>query len=914
MTMTLKQYFVVFLVFVADLASANTPASIDLSGVWQIALDSLDCGEADRWFDMAEFPTTIHLPGTTDDAGLGVASNLEPMLTVPQLSRLTRKHSYIGAAWYVRRFEVSKDMANKPLRLTFERVLWKSEVWVDGKRLSGIGESLTTPHCFDLPEGLSAGSHRVTLRIDNRKQYDISVNELAHAYTDDTQIKWNGVLGKMQITVVPVVEFSDIAVYPDVESGSARIVATLVNHTGKTVSDKLSIQLSNGETRIIPVSVVAGESCVETVFHFEKEPQLWSAANPYLYEMQLKLKHSRTISEPVVFGMRNISNEGGLLRLNGHRIFLRGTLECCIYPLSGTPPMTRHGWEKVFSTAREWGLNHLRFHSWCPPEAAFAVADSMGFYLQIELPVWSLRLGDDAAVKGFMQREFERIVRTYGNHPSFCLMTAGNELQYDFVWLNELVAQIRNRDARHLYATTSFTFEKGHGGLPEPQDEFFVTQRTDDGWVRGQGLFDDRLPCFDKNYTDALRRVNVPLIAHEIGQYATYPNLREIEKYQGVLDPINFKAIHNDLERKGLLDFADDYTTATVRFAALLYKEEIERALKTERFGGFQLLGLQDFSGQGTATVGLVDAFWDSKGVVEAPWFRSFCADVVPLANFDKATYTNAENFNAAFEIANYSFHTLDNLTVHWQLCSSDTCYASGSLDVESVSEGGLTPVGNIAVSLSAVVEAKQLTLRLSIEGTEWENCWQIWVYPSADMPQPADIVFTNSTEEALRLLADGRKVLLCPPSDEIEGINSKFVPVFWSPVHFPEQAGGMGILCNPLHPALAQFPTEIHSNWQWWSIVKHSKTMLLDAIPQVMPIVSVIDNFANNRRLGLVFEANCGKGKLLVSSIDLTQNAPETRQLRNSLLTYMASEKFIPVSDISTEALRQVLGNKEYK
>ena len=909
--MTLKQCLVVFLFLVVNIASASKPASIDLSGVWQVALDSLDRGEAERWFDMAEFPAAIHLPGTTDDAGMGVASTLEPVMSVPQLSRLTRKHRYIGAAWYVRDFEIPKEMANQPLKIMFERVLWKSDVWIDGKPLSGVGESLTTPHYFDLPKGLSAGSHRVTLRVDNRKRYDISVNELAHAYTDDTQIKWNGVLGKMEITAVPAVEFSDIAVYPDVNSGSARIVVTIVNHTGKTARDKLVVRLSNGETKIVPVNVSVGESCVETVLHFENEPQLWSAVNPFLYELRLQLKHNKTASEPVVFGMRNISNEGGLLQLNGHRIFLRGTLECCIHPLTGTPPMTRHGWEKVFSTARDWGLNHLRFHSWCPPEAAFAVADSMGFYLQVELPVWSVRLGDDDAVKGFMQREFERIVRTYGNHPSFCLMTAGNELQYDFEWLNELVAQMRTRDARRLYATTSFTFEKGHGGLPEPQDEFFVTQRTDDGWVRGQGLFDDMLPRFDQNYTDALRRVNVPLIAHEIGQYATYPNMREIEKYTGVLDPVNFKAIRNDLDSKGLLAFADAYTTATVRFAALLYKEEIERALKTERFGGFQLLGLQDFSGQGTATVGLVDSFWDSKGVVDASWFRDFCADVVPLANFEKATYTNAETFKAAFEIANYSFVSLDSLACCWQLCSADKCYASGVLSAMSVAEGGLTSVGNITVPLSDVKEARQLTLQLSIEGTEWKNCWQIWVYPSVKMPEPDDIVVTYDAEEALQMLADGRKVLLCPKPNEIKGMESKFVPVFWSPVHFPAQAGGMGILCNPSHPAFGQFPTEMHSNWQWWSLVKHSKTMLLDAIPQVVPIVSVIDNFANNRRLGLVFEANCNKGKLIVCSIDLTENSPETRQFRASLLNYMASEKFVPISDISAEKLRQVLGNK---
>lgn len=911
MKIALRYHLIILFTIIVNTTYARSQMSIDLSGKWHVALDSLDRGETERWFEATKYPTEIHLPGTTDDAKLGIPSTLKPQMSQPQLSRLTRKHSYIGAAWYVREIKIPKEMAGKPLRITFERILWKSDIWIDSKHINNSGESLTTPHCFDLPEGLSVGSHHLTLRIDNRKQYDISVNELAHAYTNDTQIKWNGVLGKMQITVIPVIEFRNIAVFPDITNKSARIVTTFVNHTGKTTRDRLIIQLSNGSQRIVPVNIPAGKSTIETIYNFTEMPQLWSAFNPFLYKLQLLLQDNEIASEPVVFGMRNLSNKDGILQINNKRIFLRGTLECCIYPQTGTPPMTKQEWEKVFSTAQEWGLNHLRFHSWCPPKAAFAVADSMGFYLQVELPVWSVRLGDNDTVKEFILREFERIIQTYGNHPSFCLMTAGNELQYDFEWLNKLIAHMRSRDTRHLYATTSFTFEKGHGGLPEPQDEFFITQRTDDGWVRGQGLLDQSKPRFDQDYTAALQRINVPLISHEIGQYAVYPNLREIKKYSGVLDPLNFKAIHNDLYKKGLLDHADDYTYATGRFAAILYKEEIERALKTERFSGFQLLGLQDFPGQGTATVGLIDAFWDTKGVVESSWFKDFCADIVPLAYFRKATYTNKDTFLATLKIANYSFQPLRDQILHWQLSNSDTCYASGDLRIDMIPEGGLTTVGDIIIPLSEIIEAQQLTFQISIEKTRWRNNWPIWVYPTDTAKSPTNIAITRNINDALCLLLNGQKVLLCPHSDDIEGLESKFVPVFWSPVHFPTQAGGMGILCNPSHPALHLFPTEKHSNWQWWTLVKHTKTMMLDAIPQVTPIVSVIDNFANNRRLGLLFEANCSNGKLLVSSIDLTQNEPEIQQLYTSLLNYMASESFNPATDIQPKELYQVLTTK---
>lgn len=128
----------------------------------------------------------------------------------------------------------------------------------------------------------------------------------------------------------------------------------------------------------------------------------------------------------VSFGCRTLSTDNGSLYVNDRKTFLRGTLECCIFPLTGTPPTDTEGWTKVFTTAKDWGLNHLRFHSYCPPEAAFHVADSLGFYFQVELPVWTTDLGDDKSVYQFMRDEFDRISGYYGNHPSLCLVSCGN--------------------------------------------------------------------------------------------------------------------------------------------------------------------------------------------------------------------------------------------------------------------------------------------------------------------------------------------------------------------------------------------------------------------------------------------------------------------------------------------------------
>ena len=595
--------------------------------------------------------------------------------------------------------------------------------------------------------------------------------------------------------------------------------------------------------------------------------------------------------------MRKFSAEGNRLLINGRPTFLRGTLECCVFPLTGTPPTDERGWMKVFTTAREYGLNHLRFHSWCPPEAAFRVADKMGFYCQVELPNWSLTVNSDSATARFLYQEADNILRHYGNHPSLCIVSCGNELQPDFGFLNGLTRHMKEQDPRHLYTTSTFTFEKEHGKHQEPEDQLFITQWTDHGWVRGQGVFDERVPDFKSDYREAARDITVPLVSHEIGQYSVYPNIREIDKYTGVLDPLNFKAIRNDLTQKGLLHKADDYLKASGRLAAILYKEEIERAMKTPQQSGFQLLDLRDFPGRGTALVGLLDAFWDSKGLIEPQRFREFCAPVVPLARFDKAVWRANETFKAHIDIANYGAETYGADQLRWALTDGDgQVYAEGTGD-------------EVNVVLDRTERARRMELVASIADSPWRNRWSIWVYPEVMMPTAKDLVVTPSLDEALKALKKGKTVLLSPKTANVKGLEGKFLPVFWSPVHFPKQAGTMGLLCNPKHPALADFPTEMNSDWQWWNLVKRSRVMVIDSIPAVTPIVESVDNFVSNRRLAQIFEAKVGKGRLIMSSIDLLTDGelPEIRQMRYSLTNYMLGKDFQPAATLTEADLRSL-------
>lgn len=917
-----KVLYLAFFVITAISSAVAADNVVDLSGQWQFAIDASDEGINGNWSEKT-LDDAISLPGTMDMSGKGDANTLEPKLEKPQMLHLTRKHSYVGAAWYSREIEIPESWSGKQMELMLERVMWKSMVWIDGKKLGTECESLTTPHRYLLPAGIKPGKHNLTIRIDNRKQHDISVRDLAHAYTNDSQTMWNGILGRIELRALPEVYLSDLQLYPDVDRKVVKCVASVMNTTKKSIKGTLQLQCAKekGVSSFAPNSVKStfkpGVTVVEHECAMGDEVSLWSEFSPECYIMQASLVAGTGADvKSARFGMRNISTSGCAMLNNGKRIFLRGTLECCVFPLTGVPPTDKKGWRKVFSSAKAYGLNHLRFHSWCPPAAAFEVADEMGFYVQVELPLWSLTVGKDEPTNQFLYAEADNILKEYGNHPSFCLMSVGNELQPDFVFLNALRSYMQNKDNRRLYTATSFTFEKGHGDWPEQGDDYYITQWTKKGWVRGQGVFNGEAPSFDKDFSKSIEGLQVPMVSHEIGQYAVYPNMKEIDKYTGTLDPLNFKAVRNDLIAKGLYDRADDYLIASGKLAELLYKEEIERAMKTPGFSGFQLLGINDFPGQGTALVGLLDAFWDSKGIVSADEFSRYCAPVVPLVRFPKAVYASGEIFEALVEVANYSDADISNGDVEWSLVdtSNRNEVASGRFSVANIASGGNSTVGKVYVPLNGIADAMNLKLDVRVAHTPYRNDWNVWVYPRRQKVDSGDVVLTDNLSTALAELAKGRKVLLSPQTGAINGIEGKFVPVFWSPIHFPKQAGSMGLLCEASHPALAAFPNDGHTDWQWWNLLKHSRTMVVDSISGITPIVEQVDNFANNRQLVSVFEASCNGGQLLFSSMDILSDEnlknPEVMQFLHSVVSYMNSSSFAPKTTLEASSLRLLVND----
>ncbi|MGN1237048.1 MAG: beta-galactosidase, partial [Bacteroidaceae bacterium] len=606
----------------------------------------------------------------------------------------------------------------------------------------------------------------------------------------------------------------------------------------------------------------------------------------------------------VTFGMRSVSQGDNHVRLNGHDIHLRGTLECCVFPLTGYPATDVASWERILRTIKSYGMNHVRFHSWCPPEAAFTAADRLGMYLQAELPMWIKDVGKYPARRDFFERELYAVLEEYGNHPSFLLMCNGNENEGDFAVLEDLVKKGRAHDNRHLYsASTARTHTAS--------DQFYTSHVTSKGGITVY----EGVPSTDwdkRKESD----IDCPVIAHESGQRCMYPNFDEMKKYTGVVEPRNFEVFKERLTRNGMLHQARDFFEATGAHTVLQYKEVNESLLRTPNSGGFQLLGLSDFPGQGSAYVGILDAFWESKGLVSPEKFRESCGPTVLLARLPKRTFTNNESLKAKLEIYHYGQFPIKNGKLTWQLIDSDSnTIKQGKVNIKNVECSTVDSIATLNIDLNNINKAKKLTLHATLDNSI-HNQWDIWVYPTnaptANKQQQNFTVATKIDQNLKQLLEEGKNVLLIP--QQKVGRKTHFASHFWNPIMFNWNPMIVGTLIENHHPAFNNFPTDKYADWQWWDILNNAWAMEFNSLQQLTPIIQSIDTYEHNRKLGIAFECRVAKGNLFVLSLDTEKNIskrPATQQLLTSIKEYLNSEEFCPQTTLEFRELETLFAPK---
>ena len=880
-----------FTLLAAAALGAHGAGLLDLSGDWKFRRDDHQAGVAEKWFAAPlAGDGVIKLPGTMDNGKLGLANPVKP-----SLADLWRPNVYEGAAWYQRTITIPEAWRDRRVTLFLERCRWVTQAWLDDQPCGEPLDSLIAPHVHLLGIRLAPGKHRLTLRVDNTRKIDLGT--FVSALYGGTQGNLNGIVGKIELRATPLVWIEDVQVYPDWSGKSARVAVRVGNATGQPGTSPIRLQVA--QTLLSTNISWSGEGGgAEYRLSLPGAPA-WDEFQPALCSLDVELNQDAATRRQVDFGLRELSRRGTQFTMNGRPIFLRGTLECQVFPLTGYPPCDVPSWRRIFRIEKSYGLNFIRFHSWCPPEAAFAAADLEGVMIQAEAPQANVEAGSNAERDAFTEAELMRMIRTYGNHPSFCLMTLGNEYGGQDALLTRWVEMLIQADGRHLYSSASAAQTTANRQW---------TENTFDRGVHGPGTLHD--------VRAAIAHESVPPVGHEIGQWVVFPNFDEMKKYTGVMQPKNFELVREDLKAKGLSDLAPRFFQATGRQSVLLYKEEIELLLRTPGFAGFSLLDLHDYPSQGTALVGLLDAFWDSKGFIPSAEHRRYCGAVVPLLRLAKRTWNADETFVATAEIANYGPADLAGAQPYWDITDErGRVIAAGNLPAVSAPTGQLSPLGKLDVPLAGVTAPGKFTVTVGLRNAKISNSWNIWVYPDTTAPEPpADVTVSTAWDDATKTaLGDGKTVLLLPANQYLRhALRGAFRPTFWSPVWFPTQRPDtMSILCDPKHPLFAQFPTDFFSDWQWYDVQESSHSLILDDTPaDFRPLVQVVDNFARNHKLGSVFEARVGRGKLLVCAVDISSNLaarPAVRQFARSLYAYLASSKFNPQAELAVPLLDNV-------
>ena len=960
----------------------------DVSGLWGLRLDEAKEGLTKEFWKEDMTDDSMTLPGTTAQAGKGKVNEAR------EIGYLTEVYPFAGYAWFQREVTIDEADVGKYMELVLERTRM-TKVWIDD---SFVGEydSLTTPHRFSIGEYVKNTTFRLTVMVSN---VDYPTGG-GHLTSPDTQSNWCGITGEMAIRVYEKVALYKAVAYGNLQDKTVDLEIETKNFSGEGEKEAelvvkgilYNINGATGDTikeQTFPVKIPEGEGKVKVTVSLGEDAKCWSEYSPVAYRLGMSLKQTGEVLD-TWFGLREFSKNEHHFLINGVETYLRGKHDGMIFPLSGAAPTDVEEWLRIMGISKGYGINHYRYHTCCPPRAAFVAADLLGIYMEPQLPFWGtlVNVGEEGyneVEQNYLIEEGFRMLAEYGNHPSFCMMSLGNELWGSAERMGDIIRGYKAVDNRHLYTQGSNNFQ--HYPTILPEDDFWVGARlgakNEDGTnyrlVRASyatcdapiGYIQSEAPSTRHNYDAAILPDNVaaaqgsstgeieiqygtgvkkvkigdggsgllpkiPVVGHEIGQYAVYPNFKEIDKYTGVFRARNFEVFRERLAKKGMLDQADDFFYCSGKLSVRCYKEELEGFHRSRYSAGYQILDIQDFSGQGTALVGILDAFMDNKGYVSKEEWKGFCSDAVVLAQFDSYVLESGKTFSMDLAVSYYKQDLkLQNAKVTWDLIIEEkkgiVLLGSGELPLEDGAYG-LVQAGKAEIDLVPLKQPHMLLLTVALyNGSDKlsQNTYNIASYPpstpevgealaqtSYTGEDGTELYITADFAEAKEWLGEGKRVLYLPKEVK-ESIRGFYCTDFWCYPMFRSisesmgkevPVGTMGLCIQKYHPALAGFPTEKYTTPRWYWLVTESDCAILDDVTDkdFRPIIQMIDNFERNHKLGILFEGKVGEGKLLVCTSRLSSmtDRPEVASFIRSILAYGASEKFAPEAELDVDKL----------
>lgn len=864
---------------------------VDLQGTWELYLD-----KEKKYQIPPKGNDTICLPDSTAHAEKGIEDKN------PNVGYMTDRYYFEGYAWYSRIIMVEKDWEDKNIILFLERTRI-STVYIDGEELD-TQDSICGYHTHDLTGKLTEGCHTLTIRVDNTNY----PTRGGHMTSPDTQTNWNGIVGRIELQIRE-------KVYPynlQIDAKTPEKIEITADIAGaKEGKAYICVCRENGDV-LYRGEEMFRDGTIRTIFGVQGENLLWDEYHRNMLFAEIRVEQETASAR---FGIRKLSGDERRLLVNDKEVFWRGKHDGLVFPNTGYSPMTVDEWKKVFETAKEYGINHYRFHTCCPPDAAFSAADEMGIYMEPELPFWGTIAAPgeeyyNEEEQAYLVEEGFRILRDYGNHPSFVMLSMGNELWGNKERINSFLHEYKKVDTRHLYTQGSNNFQFCPTVL-EDEDVFCGVRLSGERLFRGsyamcdapQGHIQTMAPNSAHNYdamivpeavgeitaeeneieiqygtgtkkvkaieNDGVLIPKVPVISHEIGQYDFFPDFTELGRYKGSQQPLYLEVYRKRMEDSGVFKQWKEFFQATGTFAIDCYRREIEAALRTKELSGFQLLDLQDFPGQNVALVGVLNAWMESKGLITPAQWRQFCNDTVILAELQSFVVEELDNIHMPVRLSVCNRETFTGEQIAYRIAMDDVVLYEGGLPVAEW-RTRLQDIGVVEFSIPKLDKPKKIEVKLWIPGTEYANSYTLWAYPRVDIDITRDSIvyegketlIAHTIEQVAEYKSNNKTFIYIPKQNEGD-VEGTYCTDFWNYPMFRSisesmnrkvPVGTLGLYIDKEKMEVEDFPCENYSTPQWYQLVMHSHCAVLDNCENTDILVQPIDNVERCHKLGMLY------------------------------------------------------------
>jgi hypothetical protein len=819
----------------------------------------------------------------------------------------------LGCGWYRRNLEIPEGWRNRQITLYVGRVVMEAWVYVNRKEVyHHFGHSTTWE--APLTKHLNFGqNNEIIIAVDNTSQERIGC--IIRGYEGRS----SGIFGPVTLKASGSTRIFDTHIRPDSDKLFWRVDLEGTRPTDSQLRWKV-IDSDNGEEQGRGQEIISDSNVQWTTGTLNMQP--WSDRQPKLYDITVELWSGATRLDTCHrrFGLRRLTRDGFMLRLNGKPIFLRGLCECSYYEETCTPPVTKDWYVRRIRRLKELGFNWLRFHTTVPLEPYLEAADELGMLVQVEPPL------------GFQKAEWVDILRFCRKHPSVVIYCCGNEEILDeekIEYLRQCASAMRDMVPDALfnpqealrgveYGSHLSWFGKGLVKEPYPHNPERLEKLKSFSDMFGQyawgTLSYHTLTGDPKSYDKLLEIYERPCLTHEVGIIGCYINLDLEHRYVGSRFGTDiFASVRRNLDKAGLLSRAALYYRNSSAWQRLLRKDVIETARKTQHLAGYDLLGATDVPYLLTGyNCGIMNEFGELKPGDSVTDILGYNGQSVLLLDEQRQrNLLTGQSYENNLLVSWFGDEPLKHTRAFWHLKSANgEILLRGQEPVQPVEAGQVKEIAKIRFTVPQFKKPlkTQLVVRLSGPQCELSNHWDYWLFPPAEAKIPENVsVVSNLNTQELQSLIQGSRIVL---------LGSKPLPVR----EMSFQMGRAGRADENLatviakHPLINRFPQDGYCDWQFFPMFGRrfqgmAAGVVFDNMPELFdPIIEVVSSYKIIRKQACLFEWRVGKGKLLVCSFKLPDSDPGAAWLRQCILEYAASDQFDPHITVSPEKLARLM------